>query len=70
MGYLLCLFSFLYGWINCIHAKLQFEANDIKYRFLKVNVNAPLLKLLYQTDSLFNFNNNIFVKQKRVTSKG
>ena len=63
VGLFIMSIFFLYGWINCIHAKWQFEENDIKYRFLKANGNSALLKLLYQTDSLFNLNDNIFVKQ-------
>jgi hypothetical protein len=37
-----------------------YEANDIKYRYLKVNGNAVLLKLLYHTDSLYNLNSDLF----------
>lgn len=33
-----------------------FEANDIKYRALKITGNKPLLELLYKTDSLFDLN--------------
>ena len=52
----------LYGWINCNDAKKVFEANDIKYRFLKVNNNPSLIKLLFQTDSLYNINKDSFAK--------
>jgi hypothetical protein len=30
---------------------------------MKVNGNFSLLKLIYQTDSLYNLNNNIFIRQ-------
>ena len=47
---------FLYGWIRCSNVKEQFEANDIKYRFLKVNGGAGLLKITHDVDSLYNSN--------------
>ena len=43
---------FLYGWIRCSNVKEQFEANDMKYRFLKMNSNESLLKITHETDSL------------------
>ncbi|MGN6265819.1 MAG: hypothetical protein ACTHM5_09105 [Ginsengibacter sp.] len=49
-----------YGWMNCHSEKKQFEANDIKYRFWKANGNTSLLKVVYQTDSLYNLNNDAF----------
>lgn len=63
VGLFIISLSFLFAWINCISTKKTFEANDIKYRFLKVNGNSPLLKLLYQTDSLYNLNNDSFTIQ-------
>ena len=47
---------FLYGWIKCNNEKNQFEANDMKYRFLKMNGNSSLLKITHDTDSLYNAN--------------
>ena len=47
---------FLYGWIRCSNVKEQFEANDMKYRFLKINGNSSLLKITHDTDSLYNAN--------------
>ena len=32
----------------------RYEANDIKYRFLKVKADAALLRTLYKTDSIYN----------------
>ncbi len=32
----------------------QYEANDMKYRSLKVTGNKSLIQLLYHTDSLYN----------------
>lgn len=52
-----------YGWINCHSEKKQFEANDIKYRFWKANGNTSLLKVVYQTDSLYNLNKDVFTNE-------
>ena len=57
----------LYGWINSYNIKKNFEANNIKYRYLKVNGNTGLIKLLYRTDSLYNLNKQLF--NKVVTEK-
>lgn len=62
IGFFIVTLLFLYGWINCIDRKRTFEANDIKYRFLKVNNSPTLLKLLYRTDSLYNINKDSFAK--------
>ncbi len=43
-----------YKWLSEINKNEQFEANDIKYRALKVTGDRALLKLLYHTDSLYN----------------
>jgi hypothetical protein len=47
---------FLLKWITAINDKKRFEANDIKYRALKVSDDKELTKLLYQTDSFYNVN--------------
>jgi hypothetical protein len=52
----------LYGWINSYNANNVSETNDIKYRYLKVNGNIGLLKLLYRTDSLYILNKQLFKK--------
>jgi len=62
IGFFIISLLILYGWINCIDTKKSFEANDIKYRFLKVNNSPTLLKLLFQTDSLYNINKDSFAK--------
>ncbi len=62
IGLFLTSLVLLYGWINCHDEKKIFETNDIKYRYLKVNGNVSLLRLLYQTDSLYNLNNDLFSK--------
>ncbi len=53
----------LYGWIRSNNVKDQFEANDIKYRFLKINGGAALLKITHDTDSLYNLNTNGFTSK-------
>ena len=52
-----------YGWIKSIYEKEAFEANDIKYRFWKTNGNTSLLKVTYQTDSLYSLDKNNFIKR-------
>ncbi len=52
-----------YGWINCHNEKKVFEANDIKYRYWKVDSNASLLKLTYFTDSLYEADKDDFTNQ-------
>jgi hypothetical protein len=37
-------------------AKKQYEANDMKYRLLKVTGDKGLIKLIYHTDSLYSVN--------------
>ncbi len=53
----------LYGWISCHNEKKAFEANDIKYRYLKVKGNSNLLKATYFTDSLYNLEEVFFTKK-------
>ncbi|MDQ2719447.1 MAG: hypothetical protein M3Z26_06760 [Bacteroidota bacterium] len=62
IGFFITSLLLLYGWINCYNTTKAFQANDIKYRYLKVNGNIGLLKLLYHTDSLYNLNNDLFTK--------
>ena len=50
----------LYGWVSCHNEKKAFEANDIKYRYLKVNGNSNLLKATYSIDSLYNLGKAYF----------
>lgn len=52
-----CLFVICFllswGWLNTYQSVEQSEANDIKYRYLKITGNEWLLKLCNQTDSMF-----------------
>ena len=52
----------LYGLIISYNARNVKEANDMKYRYLKVKGNSGLLKLLYRTDSLYNLDKQLFNK--------
>lgn len=63
VGLFLVSLLFLFGWINTSNTKEQFEANDIKYRFLKANGNSHLIELLYHADSLYNLEKEYFTKQ-------
>jgi hypothetical protein len=47
---------FLSEWVSSINDKKRFEANDAKYRALKISGDKELTKLLYQTDSFYNAN--------------
>lgn len=58
-----CSLLLAYGWINCNNEKKSFEVNDMKYRYWKANGNTSLLKIVYQTDSLYNLNKDNFIKQ-------
>ena len=62
IGFFITSLFLLHGWVNCYSEKKIFEANDIKYRYLKVNGNAALVRILYQTDSLYKLNNDLFIK--------
>lgn len=42
------------AWNNALQTQKQYEANDMKYRSLKVTGNKSLIELLYHTDSLYN----------------
>jgi len=52
-----------YGWINCHNEKKAFEANDLKYRYWKANGNKTLLKITYNTDSLYELDKDGFEKE-------
>lgn len=56
IGLFIISLMLLYGWIDYSTTKKQSEANDIKFRYLKVSGNSNLLKLLNYTDSLYNVN--------------
>ncbi|MDQ2720176.1 MAG: hypothetical protein M3Z26_10530 [Bacteroidota bacterium] len=63
-----------YGWINCRNEKKVSEANDMKYRYWKVNGNKSLLKISYYTDSLYeldkdNFENDVFNREKKIAEQ-
>jgi hypothetical protein len=52
----------LTGWVNSYNNIKQFRANDYKYRALKSLGNESLIKLLYNTDSLYKINPEYFEK--------
>ncbi len=42
------------AWNSSLQTQKQYEANDIKYRSLKVTGNKSLIRVLFNTDSLYN----------------
>lgn len=59
---LLFLLSVVLIWalINSYQNNKQFEANDLKYRYLKIAVNNTILKICRITDSLYQKNEDSF----------
>ncbi|RNI38951.1 hypothetical protein EFY79_04640 [Hanamia caeni] len=60
--YLVSLFL-AYGWLNCHNEKKAFEANHFKHRYWKANGNKILLKITYETDSLYQVDKDKFEKE-------
>lgn len=52
----ICSVLLLMGWINTYNSKKQFEANDIKYRALKIKAGKNLVRIFYYMDSSYNIN--------------
>ncbi|GEO08696.1 hypothetical protein [Segetibacter aerophilus] len=52
----ICLVVLLITCMNTYNSTKQFEANDIKYRALKMSGGKNLVRLLYYIDSSYNFN--------------
>lgn len=72
VGLFITCFLLGWGWLNCYKEKEQFEANDMKYRSLKISGNAALLKGCDVTDSLYQkdpggFSNNVEQEEQRLT---
>jgi hypothetical protein len=65
-GFLISISLFLlsvvliWALINSYQNNKQFEANDLKYRYLKIADNTAILKLCNITDSLYQKNENSF----------
>lgn len=60
-----------WGWLNAYQEKEQFEANDMKYRSLKISGNKNVLHLCKYTDSLYQkdrvgFGNNVEQEERRL----
>lgn len=58
-------FLLIAGWFNTYQRLDQYQENDTKYRFLKVQHNNRLLELLNNTDSLYNAQSNMREDVKR-----
>ena len=71
MGLFVTCFLLAWGWINAHQEKEQFEANDMKYRSLKISGNKNVLNLCKYTDSLYQkdrvgFGNNVEQEERRL----
>jgi|GEM_PF-998419 len=72
VGLFVSCFLLGWGWLNAYRAKEQFEANDMKYRSLKISGNAGLVKYCDVTDSLYQkdpvgFSNSVEQEENRLT---
>ena len=71
--FLLSLFL-SWGWINTYQSKEQWEANDMKYRSLKIGGNEWLLRYCNLTDSLYQkdgvgFRNSVEQEERRLIER-
>lgn len=71
VGLFVTCFLLGWGWINAHKEKEQFEANDVKYRSLKISGNKNVLNLCKYTDSLYQkdkvgFSNNVEQEERRL----
>ena len=71
VGLFVTCFLLALGWINAHQEKEQFEANDMKYRSLKISGNKNVLNLCKYTDSLYQkdcvgFNSNVEQDERRL----
>jgi len=72
VGLFVTCFLLAWGWLNAHQEKEQFEANDMKYRSLKISGNAGLVKYCDVTDSLYQkdpvgFSNSVEQEENRLT---
>jgi hypothetical protein len=71
VGLFVTCFLLAWGWLNAHQEKEQFEANDMKYRSLKISGNKNVLNLCKYTDSLYQkdrvgFGNNVEQEERRL----
>ena len=71
--FLLSLFM-AWGWVNTYQSKQQYEANDMKYRSLKIGGNEWLLRYCNLTDSLYQkdgvgFRNSVEQEERRLIER-
>jgi hypothetical protein len=60
-GVLLMLLFVACMWLYNTYSRLQdYEVGDIKYRYLKLNADKPVLSLISATDSLYKADNVVF----------
>lgn len=71
VGLFVSCFLLGWGWIHAHQEKEQFEANDMKYRSLKICGNKNALNLCKYTDSLYQkdrvyFSSNVVQEERRL----
>ena len=65
VGLFIAAIFFLYKWVDTYQSKKLSEANDIKYRSLKISGDKSLIKYLYQIDSIYNIKGQA-IKEKTI----
>ncbi|MGI8634432.1 MAG: hypothetical protein ACR2KZ_03415 [Segetibacter sp.] len=63
VGLSVAVIMLLMGWISSCNSKKKCEANDIKYRAIKVTAGKELSKAFYKMDSLYDANPEAVRKQ-------
>lgn len=71
IGLLVTCFLLGWGWLNSHRKMEQFEANDMKYRSLKISENVGLIKYCYLADSVYlkdhvGFSNRVEQEEQRL----
>jgi hypothetical protein len=71
LGLFVCCFLLGWVWLNSRREMKQLEANDLKYRSLKISENVWLIKYCYLTDSVYlkdhvGFSNRVQQEEQRL----
>jgi hypothetical protein len=65
VGLFIAATFFLWEWVDTYQSKKISEANDIKYRSLKLTGNKSYIKYLYDIDSIYNIKGEA-IKEKTI----
>lgn len=65
VGLFIAATFFLWEWVDTYQSKKVSEANDIKYRSLKISGDKSLIRYLYQIDSVYNIKGEA-IKEKTI----